>query len=78
MVTETYERVAKVMSNVMEVGPSEISRESSPDNLDAWDSMAHVRLIVELEKEFSISIGPDDAVEFESVGMVCDWINSKV
>ena len=25
----------------------------------------------------TISIGPDDAVEFESVGMICDWLASK-
>ena len=73
----TLARVGKVFSELMDVDPSTITRETSPETLEEWDSMAHVQLIVALEKEFSLTISPDDAVDFESVGMICDWIDTK-
>ena len=71
-------RVAQVMGSLLNVDPATITNESSPGILEGWDSMVHVQLIMELEKQFSISINPDDAVEFESVGMICKWLESKV
>jgi acyl carrier protein len=84
--SDTLARVAKVFSELMEVDPSDVTRETTasrgfqPDSdntLEEWDSMAHVQLIVALEREFSLTISPDDAVDFESVGMICDWIDAK-
>jgi acyl carrier protein len=39
----------------------------SIDNVPGWDSMAHVGLILALQKEFAISIPPVDAIELTSV-----------
>ncbi len=76
--SEIENRVAKVFAELMEVDASSITKESNPETLEEWDSMAHVQLITRLEKEFSVTINPDDAVEFESVGMVCEWLEGKV
>lgn len=49
------------MSVVFEVPLQEINEEVSTDNLDNWDSLRHLNLILALEEEFGVSI-PDEEV----------------
>jgi acyl carrier protein len=57
----TKERIQNVMSIVFEVPKEEINEKSSTDNVENWDSVRHLNLILALEEEFSISI-PDEEV----------------
>ena len=58
------ERCAKVMADVMEVDIVTINDDTSPDNLEQWDSLSHVQLVVSLEKEFDLKISPEDGIEY--------------
>jgi acyl carrier protein len=49
----------------------------SIDNVPGWDSMAHVGLILALQKEFGISIPPIDAIELTSVKNIIKYMASK-
>ena len=49
----------------------------SIDNVPGWDSMAHVGLILALQKEFAISISPADALELTSVENIIKYLTSK-
>ena len=63
-------RVARVVADVFGVSPGEIADDSSPETIEAWDSLKHVALIVALEAEFRIVIRPEEAVDMLSVGQV--------
>jgi acyl carrier protein len=47
------------------------------DNVPGWDSMAHVGLILALQKEFAISIPPADAIELTSVKNIIQYLVKK-
>ena len=49
----------------------------SIDNVPGWDSMAHVGLILALQKEFAISIPPADAIELTSVRNIIQYLDSR-
>ena len=49
------------MSAVFEVPFNEITEDSSSDNIESWDSLKHLNLILALEEEFDINI-PDEEV----------------
>lgn len=55
------DRIKQVMSVVFEVPLQEINDEVSTDNLENWDSLRHLNLILALEEEFGVSI-PDEEV----------------
>ncbi len=38
---------------------SEKSEELTKDNMDVWDSLTHIKLIMEIENEFEIVIDPE-------------------
>ena len=55
------ERIKQVMGVVFDISPDQINEDSSIDNIENWDSLKHLNLILALEEEFVISI-PDEEV----------------
>ena len=53
-------RIKKVMSNVFNINIDLINNESSSDNIEKWDSLNHMNLIVALEEEFEIEFDDND------------------
>ena len=49
----------------------------SIDNVPGWDSMAHVGLILALQKEFGVSISPADAIELTSVKNIIRYLSNR-
>ena len=46
-------------AEVMKIDPSTIDDDTSPETLFEWDSLAHVQLMLALEKACSVEIPPD-------------------
>jgi acyl carrier protein len=55
----------------------QFTEDLSIDNVPGWDSMAHVGLILALQKEFAISIPPADAIELTSVRNIIQYLDSR-
>jgi len=66
-------KIARVMSDVFEVPIIEINEESSQDNVDAWDSIKHLNLVVALEEEFGITIPVEEVgnmISFKLISLI--------
>ena len=55
------DRIKNVMSAVFDVPVETITETSSADDIESWDSLRHLNLILGLEEEFDITI-PDEEV----------------
>lgn len=55
------DRIKEVMAKAFNVTTDQISDNTSQDNLEDWDSIHHIQMIVLIEREFDITI-PDDVV----------------
>ncbi len=55
----------------------QFTEDLSIDNVPGWDSMAHVGLILALQKEFAISIPPIDAIELTSVSDIIKYLMNQ-
>ena len=64
------DKIYRVVSDVMGIPISEITDESSPDTIEAWESLSHINLALAIEAEFKISLAPDDVLEMLSVGLI--------
>ena len=54
-------KIKQVMRAVFEIPVESVRDEASIDNIETWDSLRHLNLILALEEEFGISI-PDEEV----------------
>lgn len=75
---DILEQVKQVFARVMEVDPSQVGPATSPDNLEQWDSVAHVQLVMGLEEQFNLTISPEESIEFENVQNIVDWLEKNL
>ena len=54
------ERIRAVMAQVFNVEAGSISEESSPEDIERWDSLRHMQLILAIEDEFGVTFADDD------------------
>ena len=71
------DRIKKVMSDVFNVDVSLINNESSPDNIENWDSLKHMNLIVALEEEFEIEFDDEEIVDSMNYALIVIILKSK-
>ena len=62
------EKVIAMLEEVLNLQEGTITTETKIEDVDDWDSLAHVMIIGELEERFGISIPLDEAIELTSVG----------
>ncbi len=70
MTASTTDRIHRIVSDVLGIPIDSIDDDSSPDNIETWDSMSHLNLILALEAEFAVSLSPEDAMDLLSVSLI--------
>lgn len=63
----TFEDLRQLMADVFECDPSRITPDSTPDTVDAWDSLRLLDLILALEQQTGVEIDPDRLPDMMSV-----------
>ena len=51
--------------------------ETTAEDVDEWDSLMHVTVVVAIEKHFGISFSTGEVEEVKNVGELCKLIDSK-
>ena len=74
---EVENRVKKVLSLVFEKEENYFNELSSPDNVDTWDSIAHINLAVALEKEFNLELNEEEIMELMNFKLIVLIIKEK-
>lgn len=64
------EQLFRVVASIFKVDLSSINELSSPDTLEAWDSLSMVQLVVELEQVFNVKFNILEIADFYSVGII--------
>lgn len=64
------DQLKQVFADVFEIGVNEVRPDSSPDNVETWDSTRHLNLVVALEQEFGVQFEPEEIEQLSSYGLV--------
>jgi acyl carrier protein len=64
------DRISQIVASVLDLSAEQVADDTSPDTVPAWDSLAHMNLVMSLESEFGISLLPEDAMEMLSVRLI--------
>ena len=73
----TSERVARLASEIFDVPAGQLGPEASPSTIGAWDSVAHLNLILALEDEFGIKFDLEEMEKMQSIGQVSELVRAK-
>lgn len=61
-------RLKAILSKVLDIDENSITDQTSPDNVETWDSFNALMLISELEKEFNVKFTMEEATSVKNVG----------
>ena len=75
---ELKEMVVETMSSVFNLQPSKIKPDSSPKNIDNWDSLNHIKLIVALEEEINTEFEPEEISIMTSLNAILEVAERKL
>ena len=64
------EKIIALMEEIFQVPAGTVTEQTTANDLEEWDSLAHVMLIDALSSELGISIPLDEAVELSSVAEI--------
>ena len=73
-----YSDLIEILSDLFDIDPNEVDLNTSPDTVEAWDSIGHIRLISSIEEKYQISIAPEDQVEMLNVDLVISFLVDKL
>lgn len=71
------ERVRQTVSDVFNVAVEDVDGDSSPQTIEAWDSMGHLNLVLALEQAFSVSFDPEEIGRLVSVRSAAEAVAAK-
>ena len=60
----------ELIAEVLEVKKNSINDKSSIDNVEKWDSHAHLNLILALERKFKISFDDEEVVTLLTIKLI--------
>ena len=73
-----YADLIDMLSDLFDTDPDEIDLDTSPDTIDAWDSIGHIRLIASIEEKYDLTIPPEEQIDMLNVDLILGLLVEKL
>lgn len=75
---DVREKVQEVFREVFDDDGIELFDEMTAEDIEDWDSLAHIQLIVSIEKCFNIKFTTEEVLKLKNVGEFISLVNRKI
>ena len=75
---EILKKVNNVFIDVMDNKDVILEESTTNNDIDEWDSLSHILIVVAIEKEFEIRFNSDDIKNWNNVGAMLDSVEQKL
>jgi len=75
--TQILEEVQAIFRDILDNEEIVLASETTADDIEEWDSLTHIQLIVAIEKHFKIKFTSKEILSWQNVGQLIDCIASK-
>ena len=76
--SEIMNKVAQIFRDVFDDKELVVNDNTCANDIDDWDSIEHINLVLAIEKEFSIKFDMNEIARLKSVGEIVRAIESKL
>jgi acyl carrier protein len=63
-------QIAKIFQDLFSVSPARCTDTLSPEQVEGWDSVNHMTLVLTLEQTFGVQFAPEEISELSNVGAI--------
>jgi len=74
---EIITKVQDIFRDLLDNESIVLTSETTADDIDGWDSLVHIQLIVAIEKYFKIKFTSREILTWKNVGEMIDCISLK-
>ena len=64
------ESIERLVAEVLQIPAATITNDLAMKDLDAWDSLKHMELVISLEQSFGLELTFDEIIRMQSVGEI--------
>lgn len=75
---QIFEEVQEIFRTIFDDEELEITRDMTADDIEDWDSLEQINLLVAMEKHFNIKFKLEDVHDLANVGEMMDLIERLV
>ncbi len=75
---EILRRVEEVVRDQLDDETITLTRATRADEVDGWDSLAHVRIMIAVEEEFGVRFQTSEITSLKNVGGLVDLVKARV
>ena len=77
-IEDVISKFTDIFQDVLENDEIKLEFSTTADDINEWDSINHISLVVEIETEFNITFTANEIRGFANVGEMCKGILSKL
>lgn len=74
---EVLTRLEEVFRNILDSETVNLTEKTTASDVDGWDSLTHIHLVVAIEKNFRIKFTSKEILSWKNVGEMMDSILKK-
>lgn len=67
----------QIFQDLFKVNPADLKNEFTMGDIELWDSLRHMELIVAVEQAFNIELSFDEIATMQSIGAIRDLVAAK-
>jgi acyl carrier protein len=75
--SDTFNRLKEVFLDVFDDDEIELSRDTTAADVDAWDSLMHVTLVLAIERQFGVRFSSTEVAQLVDIGELVDLVEAK-
>lgn len=76
---EIFEKLNEIFEDVLDLDETpSLTDETSANDIEEWDSLSHIQLIVAVEKAFKVKFSSLEIMKWKNVGEMVDSIMQKI
>jgi acyl carrier protein len=77
MTPDLRQQIIQIVSDVLNVPADQITPATTPGDVEGWDSVQHLNLVLAIEQATGIPLSPEDIESMQSVGAILDVVERR-
>jgi len=76
--SETLDEVRRIAADVFGRDENLLGADSSPEQVETWDSVQHLTLVLALEARYGVEFSPEEMERMKTLGDIAGLVGSKI